>query len=213
MLTSPRVMHRAFLNRDVPLPADALFAAPPERFRSGDAHGVHVPSQFCSCPPDFGAFPLVIPHMPSMSFHLDAVFFSRDRPTDAFFHSSDTSGLMPDARRFRSPTNELHKELGRSRKLTSASGYRSSGQSASPPSSAWRRDPALGLASCRHFGHSVVRWCVLEYPHQPSASAGRFRPAIRSWVSVARSKTKCTGRSWSPPASAALANPSASSWG
>jgi len=70
---SPRVMHRAFLVnlRDVPLPAEC------EVFR-GSA-GTHqfrrrswalIPSQCCSCSGDFGAFPLLFPHMPSMNFHL-----------------------------------------------------------------------------------------------------------------------------------------------
>lgn len=41
-----------------------------------------VPSQCYSCSGDFGAFPLLFPHMPSMNFHLG--YFSRDRPTDTF---------------------------------------------------------------------------------------------------------------------------------
>jgi hypothetical protein len=60
--------------RDVPLPAVARFAAPPERQLIRRRSWAFVPSQCCSCTEDFAAFPLVVPHMPSVNFHLEAVF-------------------------------------------------------------------------------------------------------------------------------------------
>lgn len=64
-----------------------------DRIRPGDAHGVCVPSQFCSCTAGFRAFPLFFPHMPSVNFHLDVLFFSRDRPTDSLFRGSGEKRL------------------------------------------------------------------------------------------------------------------------
>lgn len=68
--------------RDVPLPARRLVSRLRRNHLSRRRSWALVPSQCYSCSGDFGAFPLLFPHMPSMNFHLG--YFSRDRPTDTF---------------------------------------------------------------------------------------------------------------------------------
>jgi hypothetical protein len=147
-------------------PPSRASAVPPGPIGPGDAPGVLVPSQSCSCMADFRAFPLVFPHMPSVNFHLDVLFFSRDRPTDILFRGSGEIAWPP-PRRF----THCKLKLGRSRKFTSASGSLSATQSALPPQSARRRDPALGLASFRSVGHHSGAPARPRNTHEPSVSA------------------------------------------
>lgn len=154
-------------------------AAPPEPFRPGDAPGVLFPSQSCSRTVDFRAFPLVFPHVPSVNFHLDVLFFSRDRPTDSLFRGSGENCLASAAsfhplRTQTRPIAEVH--LGFWVLIHRAVRF------SAFISLAARSCLGIRLLQVRRTPASACP-CVLEtrLSHQPPH--GRFRPAIRSWVS------------------------------
>lgn len=93
----------------------------------------------------FAGVSAVFPHMPLVDFHLDQ-FLSRDRPSDTVTRIGEAL-----RHRLRSPTFANRKNNGRSRKSTSASGFRPCVQSVSRHHQQSRRaDPALGFASLRH---------------------------------------------------------------
>jgi hypothetical protein len=160
-------MHRAFLNRDVPLPAVASF-------RGSAGTDWSRRRSWGSCPFAVlflhGGYPGVSarlsPHAVSELPPRRSFFFSRDRPTDILFRGSGEIAWPP-PRRF----THCKLKLGRSRKFTSASGSLSATQSALPPLSARRRDPALGLASFRSVGHHSGAPARPRNTHEPSVSA------------------------------------------
>jgi hypothetical protein len=81
-----------FCVRDVPLPAVARFAAPPEAIPSGDARGLLSLRSFIPAWQTSERFRSSFPHMPSVNFHLEAVF-SRGTGRLIPFETSGTCDL------------------------------------------------------------------------------------------------------------------------
>lgn len=165
MFRYPRLPSLARLRRDFRVSATLM--------------GFWDPSQVCSCTRGFGRFRRLAPHavggLPPRSFS------SRDRPSDIV--SRTEAGAAP-LIAFTHVCRQ--KDNGRSRKPTSASGYRPRVQSASRlHQPTWRDRSCLGFSGLSQvFGHgSSLGHCRCAHAISKPAWAASLRRSLSSAIS------------------------------